>query len=178
MTVLYGRNGHLHRVVRHGECGYPPGELLVSSSEHMVAQSDVSDTVREYLVVASGEGDARVCAMRFAPSQLIVGLSYDLNNPMKIRAKHKVAGMLLLDRDHVRRLEKGWNVPGVYLLLDRLDSEGRWGAYVGKASIPGSVTGCCSSLRIALTGTGRCSSATNPTRTRGLTAAKPDGGQA
>ncbi|NBF00258.1 hypothetical protein FE391_43625 [Nonomuraea sp. KC401] len=71
------------------------------------------------------------------PSQLIVGLSYDLNNPMKIRAKHKVAGMLLLYRDHVRRLEKGWNVPGVYLLLDRVDSEGRWGAYVGKASIPG-----------------------------------------
>ncbi|MEV4581510.1 hypothetical protein AB0K16_50575 [Nonomuraea jabiensis] len=78
-----------------------------------------------------------MCAMRFAPSQLIVSLSYDLNNPIKIRAKHKVAGMLLLDRDHANRLEKGWNVPGVYLLLDRPNHEGRWGAYVGKATTPG-----------------------------------------
>ncbi|MFB4267833.1 hypothetical protein [Nonomuraea sp. GTA35] len=78
-----------------------------------------------------------MCAMRFAPSQLIVSLSYDLNNPLKIRAKHKVAGMLLLDRDHANRLERGWNVPGVYLLLDRPDAEGRWGAYVGKAATPG-----------------------------------------
>ncbi|WP_345577183.1 hypothetical protein [Nonomuraea rosea] len=75
--------------------------------------------------------------MRFAPSQLIVSLSYDLNNPMKIRAKHKVAGMLLLDRDHANRLEKGWNVPGAYLLLDRPNTDGRWGAYVGKATTPG-----------------------------------------
>ncbi|MEV0386879.1 hypothetical protein [Nonomuraea sp. NPDC050643] len=75
--------------------------------------------------------------MRFAPSQLVVSLSYDLNNPIKIRAKHKVAGMLLLDRDHANRLEKGWNVPGAYLLLDRPDTHGRWGAYVGKATNPG-----------------------------------------
>ncbi|MEV6986755.1 hypothetical protein AB0M95_36615 [Sphaerisporangium sp. NPDC051017] len=78
-----------------------------------------------------------MCAMRFAPSQLVVSLSYDLNNPMKIRAKHKVAGMLLLDRDHANRLEQGWNVPGAYLLLDRPNAEGRWGAYVGKATTPG-----------------------------------------
>ncbi|MFC5828051.1 hypothetical protein [Nonomuraea insulae] len=75
--------------------------------------------------------------MRFAPSQLVVSLSYDLNNPIKIRAKHKVAGMLLLDRDHANRLERGWNVPGAYLLLDRPDTHGRWGAYVGKATNPG-----------------------------------------
>ncbi|MFC5832280.1 hypothetical protein [Nonomuraea insulae] len=75
--------------------------------------------------------------MRFAPSQLVVSLSYDLNNPMKIRAKHKVAGMLLLDRDHANRLERGWNVPGAYVLLDRPDAQGRWGAYVGKATNPG-----------------------------------------
>ncbi|MGP3917744.1 hypothetical protein [Nonomuraea sp. 10N515B] len=75
--------------------------------------------------------------MRFAPSQLVVSFSYDLNNPIKIRAKHKVAGMLLLDRDHANRLEYGWNVPGAYILLDRPDSQGRWGAYVGKATHPG-----------------------------------------
>ncbi|MFI6599142.1 methyltransferase domain-containing protein [Nonomuraea sp. NPDC050536] len=38
---------------------------------------------------------------------------------------------------HANRLEQGWNVPGAYLLLDRPDSEGRWGAYVGKATTPG-----------------------------------------
>ncbi|MEV4471232.1 hypothetical protein [Nonomuraea sp. NPDC049504] len=75
--------------------------------------------------------------MRFAPSQLVVSLSCDLNNPIKIRAKHKVAGMLLLDRDHANRLERGWNVPGAYILLDRPDAQGRWGAYVGKATNPG-----------------------------------------
>ncbi|MFI7114162.1 hypothetical protein ACIBK9_48165 [Nonomuraea sp. NPDC050227] len=78
-----------------------------------------------------------MCAVRLAPSPLIVSLSYDLNNPIKIRAKHKVAGMLLLDRDHANRLERGWNVPGAYILLDRPDTEGRWGAYVGKATTPG-----------------------------------------
>ncbi|MGW4792450.1 hypothetical protein ACWEPC_08570 [Nonomuraea sp. NPDC004297] len=78
-----------------------------------------------------------MCAMRFAPSQLVVSLSYDLNNPIKIRAKHKVAGMLLLDRDHANRLERGWNVPGAYILLDRPDAHGRWGAYIGKATNPG-----------------------------------------
>lgn len=78
-----------------------------------------------------------MCAMRFAPSQLVVSLAYDLNNPIKIRAKHKVAGMLLLDRDYANRLERGWNVPGAYILLDRPDNQGRWGAYVGKATSPG-----------------------------------------
>ncbi|MFI9836344.1 hypothetical protein ACIHFD_04885 [Nonomuraea sp. NPDC051941] len=78
-----------------------------------------------------------MCAIRLAPSQLVVSLSYDLNNPMKIRSKHKVAGMLLLDRDYANRLDRGWNVPGAYLLLDRPNAEGRWGAYVGKATTPG-----------------------------------------
>ncbi|MFI6180540.1 hypothetical protein ACIA8R_33735 [Nonomuraea sp. NPDC051191] len=76
-------------------------------------------------------------AMRLAPSQLVVSLPEDLNHPIKIRAKHKVAGMLLLDRDHASRLDRGWNVPGVYILLDRPDAKGRWGAYVGKATNPG-----------------------------------------
>ncbi|MFF0861410.1 hypothetical protein ACFYUV_06635 [Nonomuraea sp. NPDC003560] len=76
-------------------------------------------------------------AMRLAPSQLVVSLPEDFDNPIKIRAKHKVAGMLLLDRDHASRLDRGWNVPGAYILLDRPDAKGRWGAYVGKATNPG-----------------------------------------
>lgn len=76
-------------------------------------------------------------AMRLAPSQLVVSLPEELDNPIKIRAKHKVAGMLLLDRDHASCLDRGWNVPGAYVLLDRPDAGGRWGAYVGKATNPG-----------------------------------------
>ncbi|SEN78855.1 hypothetical protein [Nonomuraea pusilla] len=78
-----------------------------------------------------------MCAVRLAPAPLVVSLSCDLDNPIKIRAKHKVAGMLLLDRDYANRLERSWNVPGAYILLDRPDAEGRWGAYIGKATSPG-----------------------------------------
>ncbi|MFI6816121.1 hypothetical protein ACIBG7_27205 [Nonomuraea sp. NPDC050328] len=75
--------------------------------------------------------------VRPAPFPLVVSLSEDLDEPIKLRAKHKVADMLLLERNHARRLDRGWNVPGAYILLDRPDSEGRWGAYVGKATNPG-----------------------------------------
>ncbi|KAB8192557.1 hypothetical protein FH608_023920 [Nonomuraea phyllanthi] len=56
---------------------------------------------------------------------------------MKIQPKHKVAGMLVVDRDYAIRTPEDWNVPGVYLLMDRPDAEGRWGAYVGKATTSG-----------------------------------------
>jgi hypothetical protein len=78
-----------------------------------------------------------VSAVRPAPFPFIVSLSDDLDEPIKLRPKHKVAGMLLLERNHLKRLERGWNVPGAYILLDRPDNEGRWRAYVGKATNPG-----------------------------------------
>ncbi|MFE0156520.1 hypothetical protein ACFWY5_55980 [Nonomuraea sp. NPDC059007] len=76
-------------------------------------------------------------AVRLAAFPLVVTLSEYPDEPIKIRAKHKVAGMLLLDRHQVKSLDPSWNVPGAYILLDRPDAEGRWGAYVGKATNPG-----------------------------------------
>ncbi|MFI7640569.1 hypothetical protein [Nonomuraea sp. NPDC049400] len=76
-------------------------------------------------------------ALRLAPPPLIVSLPLDLNGPLKIQPKHKVAGMLVVDRDYAIRTPEDWNVPGVYLLMDRPDATGRWGAYVGKATTPG-----------------------------------------
>ncbi|MFI6392212.1 hypothetical protein [Nonomuraea sp. NPDC050540] len=78
-----------------------------------------------------------VSAVRLAAFPLVVTLSEYPDEPIKIRAKHKVAGMLLLDRHQVKSLDPSWNVPGAYILLDRPDAEGRWGAYVGKATNPG-----------------------------------------
>lgn len=45
--------------------------------------------------------------------------------------------MAVVDRSGVLGLEAHWDVPGVYVLLDRHDPDGTWGCYVGKA--PGGV---------------------------------------
>jgi hypothetical protein len=45
--------------------------------------------------------------------------------------------MAIVDRLDVPLLSEEWNSAGVYLLLDRHDSEGNWGCYVGKA--PGGI---------------------------------------
>ncbi|MFE0156737.1 hypothetical protein ACFWY5_57100 [Nonomuraea sp. NPDC059007] len=62
-------------------------------------------------------------AVRLAAFPLVVTLSKDSDEPIKIRAKHKVAGMLPLYRNQVRRLDRSWNIPGTYVLLDRPDAE-------------------------------------------------------
>ncbi|GAA4102293.1 hypothetical protein [Nonomuraea soli] len=76
-------------------------------------------------------------AARLAAFPLVVTLSEYPDEPIKIRARHKVADMRLIERHNAKGLDKDWNVPGVYILLDRPDTEGRWGAYVGKATSPG-----------------------------------------
>lgn len=45
--------------------------------------------------------------------------------------------MAVVDRQAVAGLTTDWDVPGVYVLLDRHDQDGSWGCYVGKA--PGGV---------------------------------------
>lgn len=45
--------------------------------------------------------------------------------------------MGVVSREGVSNLGDEWNRPGAYLLLDRASSDGSWGAYVGKASLPG-----------------------------------------
>ncbi|MGY1985391.1 hypothetical protein ACI792_04120 [Blastococcus sp. SYSU DS0669] len=41
--------------------------------------------------------------------------------------------MAVVDRGAVAALTASWDVPGTYVLLDRHDSDGTWGSYVGKA---------------------------------------------
>ena len=41
--------------------------------------------------------------------------------------------LAIIDRQSVRSLSAEWDAPGVYVLLDRRDPDGTWGAYVGKA---------------------------------------------
>ncbi|SDM10742.1 hypothetical protein SAMN05660642_01686 [Geodermatophilus siccatus] len=45
--------------------------------------------------------------------------------------------MAVVDRGAVAGVTGDWDVPGVYVLLDRHDADGTWGCYVGKA--PGGV---------------------------------------
>ncbi|MEU6786972.1 hypothetical protein ABZ912_47945 [Nonomuraea angiospora] len=68
------------------------------------------------------------------PKPLYVMIPNDLNDPLQISIGHRVIGMTIVDRSAVHRLTADWNVPGIYLLLDRPDPTGRWAAYVGKAS--------------------------------------------
>jgi len=58
----------------------------------------------------------------------------DANGPIEMVVEHSVIRFCVVDRLHVKALRGKWEAPGVYMLLDRLDSEGVWGAYVGKAS--------------------------------------------
>lgn len=39
----------------------------------------------------------------------------------------------IVDRSGAKALSADWDAPGVYILLDRHDAQGNWGAYVGKA---------------------------------------------
>ncbi|WP_146607226.1 hypothetical protein [Spongiactinospora gelatinilytica] len=73
------------------------------------------------------------------PTQTILTtlIPADLNAPLEISIGHSVVGMAIAERAHLSRLDVTWDVPGAYLLLDRPDSQGRWGAYVGKSSLPG-----------------------------------------
>ena len=39
----------------------------------------------------------------------------------------------IVERGTVRHLDDDWNAAGLYILVDRCDANGDWGAYVGKA---------------------------------------------
>jgi hypothetical protein len=55
------------------------------------------------------------------------------SGPITVRAEHAALKMCVVNRNDIRRLGTQWDVPGVYVLLDHHDDEGRWSAYVGKA---------------------------------------------
>ena len=68
---------------------------------------------------------------------LSVLLPDDPGAPALIYDTTAALAMAVVDRGAVTELTGGWDAPGVYVLLDRHDSEGTWGCYVGKA--PGGV---------------------------------------
>ncbi|GGL42548.1 restriction system modified-DNA reader domain-containing protein [Planomonospora parontospora] len=54
--------------------------------------------------------------------------------PSEVVVEHTALRLVVADRPLLRSLNDSWEVPGAYLLLDRPDDGGIWGAYVGKAS--------------------------------------------
>ncbi|WP_324276375.1 hypothetical protein [Blastococcus brunescens] len=68
---------------------------------------------------------------------LSVLLPEDAGAPALIYDTTAALAMAVVDRGAVAELTGDWDVPGVYVLLDRHDAEGTWGCYVGKA--PGGV---------------------------------------
>ncbi|QFY12932.1 hypothetical protein GBF35_45945 [Nonomuraea phyllanthi] len=61
-----------------------------------------------------------------------------LAGPIEVVSEYSIVRMAVVERAHATRLDRSWNVPGAYLLLDRPDALGRWGAYVGMAA-PGTL---------------------------------------
>ena len=47
--------------------------------------------------------------------------------------QHAALKVAVVERDGVSSVSAEWDVSGAYILLDRHDSTGQWGAYVGKA---------------------------------------------
>ena len=57
-------------------------------------------------------------------------------DPMEVIDVYEQSAALqiaVVDRMSVKSLSDEWNQPGVYILLDRHQSDGTWGVYVGKA---------------------------------------------
>lgn len=53
--------------------------------------------------------------------------------PIEVFDQHAALKMAVVDRPGAHLLDSDWEMPGMYLLLDRHDTDGRWGVYVGKA---------------------------------------------
>lgn len=56
-----------------------------------------------------------------------------LAEPVTIFDHHAALRIAVVERIGVQALEEDWGVPGVYILLDPVTSDGTWGCYVGKA---------------------------------------------
>ena len=54
-------------------------------------------------------------------------------DPIVMFDAHAALRLALVERDAAHLIGTDWDQPGVYLLLDLPDSDGRWGCYVGKA---------------------------------------------
>lgn len=66
-------------------------------------------------------------------SPLTVLLPESVSDPVEMYDPHAALRMAVIERDGVAGLGVEWDCPGVYVLLDPIDAEGTYGAYVGKA---------------------------------------------
>jgi hypothetical protein len=53
--------------------------------------------------------------------------------PIEVLDQHAALKMAVVDRSGAHLLGSDWDLPGVYLLLDRHHEDGNWGVYIGKA---------------------------------------------
>lgn len=54
-------------------------------------------------------------------------------SPIEVYDQHAALRMAIVERPGAHLIAGEWDVPGVYVLLDPVTPDGRWGAYVGKA---------------------------------------------
>lgn len=52
---------------------------------------------------------------------------------IEVYDQHAALKMAVTERDQVGRVGTEWDLPGVYILLDRHNADGTWGVYAGKA---------------------------------------------
>ncbi|NRQ33959.1 hypothetical protein HII36_19190 [Nonomuraea sp. NN258] len=68
-----------------------------------------------------------------------VTIPHALNGLLELRTDDSVLRLAVVERAYAKNLHDIWDVTGVYVLLDRPDGTGAWGAYVGKAA-PGTLS--------------------------------------
>ncbi|MEU9838436.1 hypothetical protein AB0C69_04345, partial [Actinomadura sp. NPDC048032] len=56
-----------------------------------------------------------------------------VRKPIEVHIEHPALRVAIVEREGARSLGSGWDVPGVYILLDPPAPDGAWGVYVGKA---------------------------------------------
>lgn len=79
----------------------------------------------------SDEAQANVVDDRMPFTVLVPDSPYE---PIELFDQSAALRMTLVDIQGVSRLDASWDSPGVYVLLDRVDEENQWTAYVGQAA--------------------------------------------
>lgn len=65
------------------------------------------------------------------PFQVLVSVDYV--TPIEAFEQSAALHLAVVEHGSVRSLSGDWDTPGVYILLDRVGTDGNWGCYVGKA---------------------------------------------
>lgn len=76
-------------------------------------------------------GDTGTVSSDVLPFHVLV--SGDPGTPIEAFEQSAALRLAVVEQGAVRSLSDDWDAPGVYILLDRVDPDGNWGCYVGKA---------------------------------------------